>query len=152
MEIMRLSVQGKNLDSLIALLQRHLPDWHFCSPEGMHLFAGEKYYWRIGSNLMTVVVLAFSHSFVWLVALTWVGFMGLMWERVTTGFEGASSFFARQNAKDPTRVGRCMIRSTVDLIIIYPIQVLGVLLILFMWCIEGMLGSIVKLFERRSSY
>ena len=57
MEVTRLHIEGQNLDRLIDLLRDRLPDCFVYASDDIVVIASEKFYFRVESNLLTVVIL-----------------------------------------------------------------------------------------------
>jgi hypothetical protein len=59
-EVTRLYIEGQNLDRLVDLLRGRLPDCYAYTSENIVVLASEKFYFRVESNLLTVVILNVS--------------------------------------------------------------------------------------------
>jgi len=60
MKVTRLRVEGEGLDRLIGSLRDKLPDCHTYTSDHVVVLASEKTYFRIESNLLTVIILDVS--------------------------------------------------------------------------------------------
>ena len=57
MEVAKLCLEGRKLDRLIDLLRDGLPGSHVHSSDNTVVFASERFYFRVESNLLTVIIL-----------------------------------------------------------------------------------------------
>ena len=57
MEVTKLRVEGENTDRLVGLLRDRLPGCHAYTTDSIVVLVSEKFYFRIESNLLNVLIL-----------------------------------------------------------------------------------------------
>ena len=62
MEATRLRLEGQNLDRLVDQLRDGLPGSHVYTSENTVVIASERFYFRVESNLLTVIILDTAHK------------------------------------------------------------------------------------------
>jgi len=60
MEIANIIIEGANKETLLDLLTQEFPDHYLYSTENLSILTTEKYFLRINSDLLSVIILNFS--------------------------------------------------------------------------------------------